>query len=143
MKKYSILFFAITLLFAISCTKKDGLLNFKLDTAFDLKQSEVATWEDNSEVKVQFNNVLEDSRCPIDAICVWAGRATVEITFSQPGSSETGFLALGDFSGTNYTDKAVFGNYEVILKAVKPAPKAGIVIPASEYIIEIEVRKGA
>lgn len=34
-------------------------------------------------LKVAFDDVRSDSRCPMDAICVWAGDATVAVSLSQ------------------------------------------------------------
>lgn len=36
-----------------------------------------------SRVKVRFDRVIEDSRCPINARCVWAGNAKVRLTATR------------------------------------------------------------
>ncbi len=33
---------------------------------------------------VRFDSVIEDSRCPTGAMCVWAGRAEVQLTMTHP-----------------------------------------------------------
>ncbi|MBK8967052.1 MAG: hypothetical protein R3D58_04850 [Saprospiraceae bacterium] len=141
MKKYLIGFIALGFLAALACTKNDGQLYFKLDTPFALGHLEQAVLESNPEVKIQFNRVLEDSRCPIDAICIWAGRVEFEITFTESGTSETAILLLGDPTGSDYSDSAVFGDYTVKALLVKPAAKSNVVIPQSAYRVELEVKK--
>ena len=39
--------------------------------------------------------LIEDSRCPINARCVWAGRLILRTEFSAGGSSETRDFILG------------------------------------------------
>ncbi|MBL7775390.1 MAG: hypothetical protein JNK89_05275 [Saprospiraceae bacterium] len=141
MKIYSIFLLTFSLLLMVACDKKDGILSFKLDTPFELKIGESATLEDQADVQIRFDKVLSDSRCPIDAECVWAGRAEIEVTFFQEGQSATTTLIMGDHTGTGYTEKAVFGIYTVTLKAVRPEPKADQPIPVGDYRIELEVSK--
>lgn len=43
--------------------------------------------------------VTEDSRCPINARCVWAGRVTVETRVDGAGWSETVPMTLGEPEG--------------------------------------------
>jgi hypothetical protein len=45
--------------------------------------------------------VTEDSRCPINARCVWAGRITVETRVDGPGWRETLPMTLGEPAGTH------------------------------------------
>lgn len=142
MKKYFWGLIAIGFLAVFACSKKDGQLYFKLDTPFTLGYQEQAGLESNPDnVKIQFNKVLEDSRCPIDAICVWAGRVEFEVTFTQPGSTESAILLLGDPTGSDYSDSATFGEYTVKVLQVKPEPKAGVDIPQSAYRVQLEVSK--
>lgn len=144
MKKQQFFLIVLALLATAACTKKDSAdPTFKLDTPFLLDQGDSIPWEDNSAVQVRFNRVLGDSRCPIDSLilCVWAGRAEVEVTFSQPGSVLTDTLVLGDFSGTTKTDLAAFGAYSVRLLQVTPDALANVTIPQEDYVVKLEVKK--
>ncbi len=47
--------------------------------------------------------VVEDRRCPINARCVWAGRAVVRTQVVGPGWRETRNLALGERVDTHGT----------------------------------------
>jgi ABC-type glycerol-3-phosphate transport system substrate-binding protein len=143
MKKYRILFFALAFVVAglASCTKNDSQLSFQLDTPFTLNHQEVAVWENNSDITIKFNQITEDSRCPIDVECVWAGRVAVEVSFTQDGSSATDVLILGDGTGSDYTDTATFGKFSVKVLQVKPDPLSNVVIPQSKYEAQLEIKK--
>jgi hypothetical protein len=45
--------------------------------------------------------MVEDSRCPMNARCVWAGRVVVTARIVGPGFSDTADLTLGEPFGTN------------------------------------------
>ncbi len=61
--------------------------------------------------------VIEDSRCPINARCVWAGRAIVRTEVAGAGWRETLNLTLGERVTTRGTTLA--------LTSVEPGKMAG------------------
>ena len=69
--------------------------------------------------------LLEDSRCPMNARCVWAGRVVLSTRIYGPDFDETVPLILGephDLHGTSIT-----------LTSVQPEKLAGEEIPAPTY----------
>jgi hypothetical protein len=80
---------------------------------------------------------VEDSRCPADANCVWAGNAKVTIKVTnQRGRSQTFDL------NTNVDAKAVkFGGYEIALGEVTPHPRSNIRIDPNGYTAKFTVTK--
>lgn len=46
--------------------------------------------------KVRPDALIEDSRCPMNARCVWAGRVIVEATVRRGGEFETRRFTLGE-----------------------------------------------
>ena len=62
--------------------------------------------------------LIEDSRCPINARCVWAGRATVRTDVAGAGWRETLNLTLGERVITHGTTLG--------LTSVEPGKMAGI-----------------
>jgi len=80
---------------------------------------------------------VEDSRCPRDVNCVWAGNAkvTIKVT-SRNGRSETFDL------NTNLDQKSVkFGGYEITLGGVTPYPASNIRVNPNGYTASFTVRK--
>ena len=51
------------------------------DQPFDLRAGQSAVVPGG--LKVTFDRVVSDSRCPIDAICVWAGEAVIALKLSR------------------------------------------------------------
>ena len=80
---------------------------------------------------------VEDSRCPQDARCVWAGNAKVTIRVSNArGKSQTFDL------NTNMEGKSArFGGYEITLGQVTPHPRSNIRINPNGYTASFSVRK--
>lgn len=89
-----------------------------------------------SKLTIKFVSV-EDSRCPQDANCIWAGNAkvTVKVTNSK-GKSQTFDL------NTNLPPQAVkFEGYEIKLVDVTPYPRTNIRIDKSGYTATISVKR--
>ena len=70
--------------------------------------------------------VIEDSRCPINARCVWAGRVVVSTRIDGAGWRETTNMELG----RPYVTHGV----GVQLSSVQPAKIAGQEIPPQAYL---------
>jgi hypothetical protein len=70
---------------------------------------------------------IQDSRCPVNVQCVWAGNAKVIFTLSDASVSKSGNLCLGACGKgfrTQDTTTVQLGQapYQVILTGVTPAP---------------------
>ena len=50
-------------------------------------------------VGISFDRVVEDSRCPADVVCIWAGKATVALTATEEDTSATVRTSLVPGSG--------------------------------------------
>jgi aspartyl/asparaginyl-tRNA synthetase len=81
-----------------------------------------------SKLKIKFISV-EDSRCPEDVTCVWAGNAKVTIKVTnRKGESKT-----FDLNTSLQPQSAKFDGYEIKLGEVTPHPKSNIRINANGY----------
>lgn len=68
-----------------------------------------------SKLVIKFVKVIEDSRCPADVNCIWAGNAKIEVVVSKGSRSETFTL------NTNSADtSAKFANYLIKFTDLKP-----------------------
>ena len=78
----------------------------------------------NSKVSIQFKDILEDSRCPVDVTCVWEGVATVDIE-AVSGTQKASFqVGTRDFLPKNITKSFSFSGYKFTLTELKSQPGA-------------------
>ena len=89
------------------------------------------------DISVTFEQVLEDSRCPIDVTCIWAGIAEVSLRVAVSGHERE--LILSTSSPEN---SAVFENHTFWLIRVRPVPRANQNIDSSAYFVTVRVDKG-
>ncbi|MBI2821748.1 MAG: hypothetical protein HYX74_05940 [Acidobacteria bacterium] len=86
-------------------------------------------------LKVTFWNVTEDSRCPVDAVCIQAGWATVALRVSSDGAN------LGEFllSTREGRETASTASHSIRLAAVEPAPVASRRLSIADYRVIVTV----
>ncbi|MBR9859321.1 hypothetical protein GYB22_00935 [bacterium] len=104
---FILLFFSLGLF--VSCDEDDPLTSTE---NVIIKGGETEKVDD---LKIQFTSVLEDSRCPEEGTCTWAGRVIVELVLNQ---QDTVNLGLGDLSSgveTPYRSSAKYEGYELEL----------------------------
>lgn len=81
-----------------------------------------------TDLRVRLDNVRNDSRCPIDAICVWAGDAEVDITLSRASARTRHVLHWANSAGRPGSASA--NGYRVTLLQLDPMPRAATGAPA-------------
>jgi hypothetical protein len=79
----------ILLVLIVACegATEPGSVQVRLDTEFQLALGQVAELE-GAELRIEFEAVPEDSRCPPYAFCFWAGDALVELEVWEAGTPE-------------------------------------------------------
>ena len=86
-------------------------------------------------LKVTFDGVRSDSRCPMDALCVWAGDATVAVRLSQPPATQAERALHTDPSGS----EAQYLAYVIKLVALAPYPRSDRQIRPDDYVATLTV----
>jgi len=89
-------------------------------------------------LKVTFEALTADSRCPPEVQCIWEGDAAAKISAAL-GSQTPASYDL--HTNTSYATQVVHGPYQVRLVAVAPPPKAGVTIDPAAYVITLLVTK--
>jgi hypothetical protein len=89
-----------------------------------------------SRLRVKFVKLVEDSRCPVDTNCVWAGNAKIKIRVAKNGRSRT--LELNSNTGPKVAD---FAGYSFKLAGLMPQPRSNIRIDRNGYVASIEIVK--
>ncbi len=73
-----------------------------------------------SKLKIKFVSVVEDSRCPENAQCVWAGNAKIKVTVTSARGSETFEMNTGMGPQGNQ-----FDGWAINLESLTPTPRTG------------------
>jgi hypothetical protein len=130
------LVFLCVVLAASSCSESDDvqvLLNEEL--CLSIGQHASVTGED---LAVTFEEVTEDSRCPSDVTCVWAGRVSCVLELTHAGSSDR--MALTEPGLTSEYTKEEYEEYQLAFH-VTPYPEAGTKIADDTYRLHLIISK--
>ena len=110
-----------------------GLHAASLDTEVVLAIAQRAAF-DQEGLEVQFVSVVDDSRCPIDTTCVWAGEAIVRLAIRSASGTVTEHDVVEGHSTT-------VDNYRVSVTQVLPKPVSTRKIAPADYRVTIKVQR--
>jgi hypothetical protein len=79
--------------------------------------------------------VTEDSRCPIDAVCISAGQAKVVFSVWESGKHLRD-ITLSTATGTN---SQILDNLRVTLSGLSPTPSSSTTLSSSAYSAKLDV----
>ena len=106
-----------------------------VNTRFQLNHGEFVELGDTG-TRVRFENVLEESRCPTDAVCGEIGRAGIRLIVTEEGARDAEIVLYipGEVAVPYEENGAVFyrGRYFRLL-GLDPYPFPGIDAPESSY----------
>jgi hypothetical protein len=89
-------------------------------------------------LKITFDSITADSRCPPDVQCVWEGDAVAKV-MAATGTQEPVSYEL--HTNTGFTTQVDHGGYRIRLSAVAPVPRAGVEIDPKSYVVTLLVTK--
>lgn len=105
----------------VTATPVPALFEVELDTAFELPFGSIAQLK-NTDLALSWISAAQDSRCPSDVTCVWAGEVAVTVMLKKGQNSESVSLKLP--SKNTQVLSAAMGGYTLTLNDVKPYPRA-------------------
>jgi hypothetical protein len=88
-------------------------------------------------IRLRFDSVLSDSRCPIDAICIRAGEAVIAIRLSKAGTVAAAFDVQTDPPDRR---SAVYSGHSITLTALQPFPRSDRQLQPSDYVATFVVK---
>ena len=91
-----------------------------------------------SGVRIAFNRVNEDSRCPVDVQCVWAGEAKIQLTVSRPGSPDD----VKVISITPPNNETSSGDVRIRFVGLAPVPRQADAGKPRDYVAHLIVTRG-
>jgi hypothetical protein len=109
-----------------------------LDRDFELRPGESVAVS-GAALVVRFVAVADDSRCPADAQCVWAGDATVQLMVR----SERGGEQSVDLHTQLEPNETALGGYRIRLRLLAPLPRAGQPVAPRDYVATLRVVRAA
>lgn len=90
-----------------------------------------------TNLKIKFVKLIEDSRCPTDVNCIWAGNAKIQIKLTGKRSASKTFEINTGMAPQTVT----FEGYEIKLMDLTPKPASNIRINPNGYTASFEVKK--
>ncbi len=94
-----------------ACDKKDYQINDEVSISFG-KSVEIQL-SNKDKIKIEFDDLLVDSRCPPNATCFWAGECTFTFKINEKEKLTFGFY------DDEYLPFADFGNNKITILEVK------------------------
>lgn len=114
-----------------SADKPGSQADVVLGQEFTLQPGQTVGVEE--DLKLTFEGVVEDSRCPSKVNCAWMGRAVLSFV-GQKGQQKPAEFNLITIHSPDKTDRIFFEGYEIWLKAIEPYPELpDQPIPAEAY----------
>ena len=90
---------------------------------------------------VEFSSVIEDSRCPMNARCVWEGNARIALKVRESTRSQVIELNTSERFPTRGSVGENSKGISIRLHRLEPTPMGGV--PTKDYVatLEVEARK--
>jgi hypothetical protein len=104
------------------------------DSPFELKVGESITVGDDG-VRLTFEQVVSDSRCPSDVNCIQAGEAIVALRLERADVSVEQRVSTNPARATARLD-----GFEVTLLSLAPYPRTDLDIAPDDYVATLRVR---
>jgi hypothetical protein len=127
----------ILILLLAACGNTPTKVYADLGQEFFLSIGQTATIEGQA-LQITFEDIIEDSRCPSDVTCIWAGRASCVIKLVD-GSSQYR-MVLTELGLTDQYTRETYREYQLAFH-VRPYPEAGQSIGRDEYRLQLIVSK--
>jgi hypothetical protein len=123
------------LLFFISCQQPTNTTGQEIGQEFTLRYGQSTQIQSHDIFSIKFLNVVEDSRCPKGAVCVWEGNAKIILQIAEQDSSVNTTLLPKEaiYKGREGIE------YTIRLVSVSPYPNVGEQVKLEDYYITLIV----
>ena len=121
------------LLLAAACSHTPTAPSAPLGSPFRMGVGQSVTIA--SGIELGFDEVLEDSRCPADAVCVWAGTARLKAWLRASGSRRE--LELKTFP----QQPVPIEGFTIEVRALEPFPYSNVRIDPRGYVATLVVTR--
>ena len=125
----------LLLLAALGCGGSDLEPSTPIDATVTLAYTETLTVANAGGLALRFDAVTEDSRCPLNALCVSAGRAVVKVTVIGTAGAQAVEIASDPAAARAATAQGVRVEWQQLM----PYPYAGQPTSAQDYRLTVRV----
>jgi len=133
MKKFLLIFFAMLIAGCTLPSDSNGAVNSDLTLRYG--ESKNLPGED---IRVTFEKVLEDSRCPVGVTCVWEGNAKIRLSLLELDIRSAGEL---NSNVKIDPDSLLLAGYMFRIKSLDPYPVDGVIIDSVNYEVTLTFKK--
>ncbi|UYN90281.1 MAG: hypothetical protein KIT08_03350 [Anaerolineales bacterium] len=109
---------------------------------FEAGQAEMKPGESLDDVQsgsvLTFAGIVQDSRCPADAICLTSGFVQAQFAIQEGNNTRVVVLTLGDMSAGDVNSTNV-GEFTVTLVEVNPYPLASAPVDYADYSVVLDL----
>ena len=93
----------------------------------------------DTDLRVSFAQVVEDSRCPASVQCVWQGNGAIRLDVTTGGGTQS--TRLNTAGGATFPTEASVGGYTFTLVKLDPQRQTADPVPAQQYQATIRVTR--
>lgn len=84
---------------------------------------------------------VDDTRCPAQAQCVWAGQAVLTVNVAQAGQAAADLALSLDATQPKVPAQASYRHYTVRLQSLEPSPPPAGGVPLADYRATVRVER--
>ena len=89
----------------------------------------------DNTIRIGMDSVLNDSRCPSGAACIWAGNASVRFLFQS--NRNNSIIILNTFNNSVLKNDTIVNGFHIIMTSLTPYAAVGTSIKQKDYNAEI------
>jgi hypothetical protein len=120
-----------------ACSNSNGIIKTSLNKEFTLAIGQTATIS-VEKLDIKFLDVTEDSRCPKDVTCIWAGQVNCSLEITHAVVTEQVKLTQLGLNDANAGQTVSGYSYAF---TVEPYPESGKQIVKEDYRLRMTVSK--
>jgi len=133
--------FLLSVLFFFSCAEDPDCVDISIGEEISIQVFDTATYC-SENLSITFNAYPNESRCPSNVTCIWAGFVEVELLINQKGKESVLKLSTEpNLSGLPVQAKV--GDYAIKLIDVTPYPATNIRIDPDQFSVVLLVEKAS
>jgi hypothetical protein len=128
--KIKLVLFIIITLGLLACEKA----NYSVNDTINIGLGKVYQYD--ADMSIKFDSVIEDSRCPEGAECIWAGLDIVQLDLSV--DNHFTIFRLMDTGG--FKQDTTISGYKIGIVALNPYPSLSSEFKKESYIVTLRIQ---